>query len=43
MKIQRKFTGRARLFSTKPKLAAEVLIRVETLLDFARHSTTRLS
>jgi hypothetical protein len=34
--------GRAGLFRTKPKLSAEVLIRVATLLGFARHSTTRL-
>ena len=29
--------GRARLFRTKPKLSAEVLIRVTTLPEFARH------
>jgi hypothetical protein len=34
--------GRAGLFRTKPKLAAGVLIRVATLLDFPRHSTIRL-
>ena len=32
--------GRAGLFLTKPKLATEVLIRVATLLEFARYTTT---
>jgi hypothetical protein len=31
--------GRAGLFCTKPKLSAEVLIRVTTLLEFARYSS----
>jgi hypothetical protein len=31
--------GRAGLFRTKPKLSAEVLIRVATLPEFARHSS----
>jgi hypothetical protein len=31
--------GRTRLFRTKPKLLAEVLIRVATLPEFARHSS----
>jgi hypothetical protein len=30
---------RVRLFRTKPKLLAEVLIRVTTLLEFARYSS----
>jgi hypothetical protein len=31
--------GRAGLFRTKPKLSAEVLIRVATLPEFVRYST----
>ena len=31
--------GRAGLFRTKPKLSAEVLIRVATLPEFTRHSS----
>jgi hypothetical protein len=31
--------GRAGLFCTKPKLSAEVLIRMTALLEFARHSS----
>lgn len=37
MKLQRKYLERARLFRTKPKLLAEVLIRVAALLEFARY------
>ena len=33
--------GRAGLFRTKPKLAAEVLIRVATLPEFAHHSSQK--
>jgi hypothetical protein len=33
------FMGRAGLFRTKPKLSAEVLIHLATLLEFARHSS----
>jgi hypothetical protein len=39
MKLRRKYYERAGLFRTKPKLSAEVLIRVATLPEFARHSS----
>ena len=41
MKLPRKYYGTCGVVRTKPKLSAEVLIHVATLIEFVRHSTTR--